>query len=154
MEAKAGQKLVLSQRAVRRILPHRGSALLIRQGVQLNGLEPGGQAVLVVTAQMCRGHFPGRPIIPGHLMAEAAAQLINVVAGHYYGTDGQWLLREWTCKFRQGGVSPGQSILLVVSKMAPPKQLKMGRQTMDGAVNVYANEKTVAEITNIKAAKV
>jgi 3-hydroxymyristoyl/3-hydroxydecanoyl-(acyl carrier protein) dehydratase len=153
MEARAEQKVLLSQRAVTRFLPHRGRALLIRKGIKLNGGEPGGQAELLVTQSMCQGHFPGHPILPGHILSEAAAQLMGVVAGHYFGVKGLWTLRGWDCKFRHDGTPPGQSIILVVREVHPPFA-KGGLEVMVGSVHAHnAVGKTIAEITGIKVVK-
>jgi 3-hydroxyacyl-[acyl-carrier-protein] dehydratase len=51
---------------------------------ELRGIEPGrsGEGVWRVTGEepFFRGHFPGRPIVPGVLLTEALAQLSGLVA--------------------------------------------------------------------------
>lgn len=51
---------------------------------RLTGLDPGrsgaGEYTVRGNEPFLRGHFPGEPIFPGVLLAEAAAQLAGVVA--------------------------------------------------------------------------
>lgn len=63
------------------LLPHRYPFLMIDRVVEL---EPGQRAVgwkcVSVNEPFFQGHFPGTPILPGVLIAEAFAQLACVVA--------------------------------------------------------------------------
>jgi len=60
-----------------------------------------------------RGHIPGRPIFPGVLMIEAAAQLISYCAGQRYPDRGfMGFGGVDKVKFR-GQVIPGQRIILI-----------------------------------------
>lgn len=62
-------------------LPHRPPFRFVSR---INLLEPGrlGQGVWEVTGteDFFAGHFPGRPFVPGVLIAEALAQLSGIVA--------------------------------------------------------------------------
>lgn len=63
------------------LLPHRYPFLLVDRVTEL---EPGVRAVAIkcvsVNEPQFQGHFPGQPIMPGVLIAEAFAQVAGVVA--------------------------------------------------------------------------
>ena len=65
---------------IQQILPHRYPFLLIDR---IEDLLPGESAVGIkmVTANepWCQGHFPGDPVMPGVLIAEACAQTAGVI---------------------------------------------------------------------------
>lgn len=69
----------LSEADVLAILPHRGPALFIGEAVVFTETKT-GISDLEILPSHCQGHFPGKPIFPGHFWKEIAAQLIGVTA--------------------------------------------------------------------------
>ena len=63
-------------------LPHRDPFIFIDAVVSL---DPGQSAVCTrlfpATEPFFRGHFPGRPMVPGVILTEAAAQTAGIAAG-------------------------------------------------------------------------
>lgn len=60
-----------------------------------------------------RGHFPGRPLVPGVLLVEAAAQLAGAVAHQAVGGEGQGMLVLHEARFKRPVEPPAEVELLV-----------------------------------------
>jgi UDP-3-O-[3-hydroxymyristoyl] glucosamine N-acyltransferase len=102
------------------LLPHRYPFLMIDRVVEL---EPGQRAVgwkcVSVNEPYFQGHFPGTPILPGVLIAEAFAQLACVVAMTLHPEargKGVLLLGLDKMRFRHP-VRPGDRLVLTVEKV-------------------------------------
>ena len=80
--------LRLAPSDIEHILPHRGRWLLINQGVHVDTQQRIAKTTRVVTLEDCDGHFPGYPVFPGVLYLEVIAQLLGVLAGAIYRTQG------------------------------------------------------------------
>ncbi|MCD6364759.1 MAG: beta-hydroxyacyl-ACP dehydratase [Planctomycetes bacterium] len=88
-----------------------------------------------------RGHIPGRPLLPGVLMIEAAAQLVSYIAMSRHperGFMGFGGVND--VKFR-GTVVPGQKILMFA------KELEMRTRRCVGATQGFVDGKLVFEGT-------
>lgn len=119
-------KIVADREAIERMLPHRHEFQLL-DAVLMIDVERGlfaGYHDVRPDAFWCRGHIPGRPLLPGVLMLEIGAQLCSYVyltqfagAGRFLGFTG---LDE--VKFR-GAVAP-PARLVVTGK---PVQMSLRR---------------------------
>lgn len=122
---------------IERILPHR---FPFRMVDRVDDLEPGVRAVGVkfVSADepWAAGHFPGHPILPGVLVAEALAQVAGIIAltaNPDHAGKPVYLLGYDKLRFRKP-VRPGDELRLTVS--VSDKRRKMwffeGTATVNG----------------------
>ncbi len=108
------ERVVADQEAIRRVNPQRGDMEHLNG---INWFDPGGK---IVGYKDCRadefwvpGHIPGRPLLPGVLMIEAAAQLASYFVKavlKWDGFIGFGGVQE--CKFR-ATVTPGSRLYLI-----------------------------------------
>jgi 3-hydroxyacyl-[acyl-carrier-protein] dehydratase len=110
---------VLDAEAIERVNPHRGVMRLLdgvlrhnddfSEGVTYRDVEPDEFWV--------EGHIPGRPLFPGVLMIEMAAQTASYFALRHLGAEGQFLgfVGAEGVKFR-GQVVPGDQMLMLARK--------------------------------------
>ncbi len=88
-----------------------------------------------------RGHIPGRPLFPGALMIECAAQLVSYYARTYKPGNGfVGFGGVDNMKFR-GTVTPGQRIILIGT------MVEMRRRRCKGAVQGYVDAALIFEGT-------
>lgn len=67
-------------------LPHREPFLFIDRVLTCEpGVEATGEKVFLPEDRIFRGHFPGNPIVPGVLLAEALAQLAGIAGASERG---------------------------------------------------------------------
>jgi 3-hydroxyacyl-[acyl-carrier-protein] dehydratase len=71
----------LSLDEIQRLLPHRYPFLLVDRVISLElGKRIVGMKNVSINEPFFQGHFPGRPIMPGVLIAEAMAQVGGILA--------------------------------------------------------------------------
>ena len=68
-------KVIITQEEIRKVLPHRFEMELISGIVHDDGHTVIGFKDITTEDFWVRGHIPGRPIMPGVLMIECAAQI-------------------------------------------------------------------------------
>lgn len=132
---------VASREDIYAVLPHRDEFMLLDRIVFLDSEAGLGAAVKEVRQEdwWARGHIPGRPLLPGVLMIEAAAQLasyyisVHVDDQHFLG-----FAALDKVKFR-GTVTPPAN-LIIVGKII---SLKPRRFVMDG--QAFVDRKMVFE---------
>ena len=99
---------------VKKILPHRSPFLFVDW---VDTCEPGIRLTAIKNldpdADYFKGHFPGRPIMPGVLVAEALAQTGGLLIGLTYGEkmNFQLYLAQVDLKFTQSAL-PGEVLVL------------------------------------------
>lgn len=114
---------ILDREAIKKILPHRGPALLIDNATVNLPTDDGsvqvpyGSCRYVVPADRCEGHFPDEPVFPGHLQQEIFNQLAGVVAGVYLDvTGGQAVVRRAEARF-ESMAHPGDKLHFMVTNL-------------------------------------
>ena len=131
----------LNTEDIKRILPHREPFLFVDK---ILSLEKGRRAVglkkLTKEDYFFKGHFPGRPIMPGVLIIEAMAQVGGVMmlsAKENLGKLAYFLACD-NVKFRKT-VLPGDELLMEVNVE------KLKSRTGKVKANAFVNGKLVAE---------
>jgi 3-hydroxyacyl-[acyl-carrier-protein] dehydratase len=107
--------VLFDQEAIRQFNPHRGDMEMLNGIVYIDEENHGliGYKDVRIDEFWVPGHIPGRPLLPGVLMIESAAQLATFYCGKFIG---------WTgfvgfggvedCRFRQQIVPPARLYLL------------------------------------------
>ena len=111
---------------IQNILPHRFPFLLVDRII---ALEPGKRIVglknVSINEPFFQGHFPGRPIMPGVLIAEALAQVGGILAllatPENMGKPSLFLMSLDKVRFRQP-VVPGDQLRLEVDALRGGKK--------------------------------
>ncbi len=128
----------LDNQAIEAIIPHRFPFLFVDRVIEI---EEGKRAVGIknVSADewFFRGHFPGRPIMPGVLIVEALAQVGAVAALSHPDNKGKLGLFAGIDKVRfRRQVTPGDQLRLEVTleRLRGPVGRATAVATVDGAV--------------------
>jgi len=119
-------------------IPHRYPMLLVDRILEV---EPGRRIVglknVAANEPFFQGHFPGHPIMPGVLVAEAMAQVGGVLASLMPGAEGQiaYFAAIERCRFRRP-VRPGDQLITEVIVLRARTRIGQMQATarVDGAV--------------------
>jgi len=76
-EVMVGPQLDITQ--IEKILPHRYPFLLVDRVCELTETRAVGLKCVTINDYFFRGHFPGRPVMPGVLIVEAMAQVAGII---------------------------------------------------------------------------
>ena len=76
-EVMVGPQLDITQ--IEKILPHRYPFLLVDRITELTETKAVGLKCVTINDYFFRGHFPGRPVMPGVLLVEAMAQVGGII---------------------------------------------------------------------------
>jgi len=138
-------KLLAGRAEIQQILPHRHEFALL-DGVVLFDLERGiaaGYHDVRADAFWVRGHLPGRPLFPGVLMIEVAAQLASYVHLRLFpGAGFMGFVGVDQVKFR-GMVEPPCRFLIVGrAKQLRPRRMVCEVQGFVGPAMVFEGEIT------------
>lgn len=73
------------QDVIKQCIPHRDPMLMLTQVIALDDLSLFAENCVPASADVFKGHFPGRPILPGVLIIETIAQggamLVELIGG-------------------------------------------------------------------------
>ncbi len=137
------QPQTLNLEDIIKVLPHRYPFLLVDRVISLElGKRVVGLKNVSINEPFFQGHFPGRPIMPGVLIAEAMAQVGGILAllslPEHLGNSHLFLLGMDKMRFRQP-VIPGDQLRIEVESIRGGKKFwKMRGQ-------VFVNQTLVAE---------
>jgi 3-hydroxyacyl-[acyl-carrier-protein] dehydratase len=128
----------LSSAEIQQIIPHRYPFLLVDRIIELEeGTRAVGIKAVTIDEPFFAGHFPGLPVMPGVLIAEALAQVGAVAVLRTPGWEGKipFLAGLDEFKFRRQ-VTPGDVLRLEVTlgRLRPRAGRGHGTATVDGEI--------------------
>lgn len=132
---------MIDREQIKKVLPHRDPFLFLDEIVEF---EPGKGATAIWRVksdlEVFKGHFPGRPILPGVLIAEALAQTGAYCVLTDERFSGKLLVFGGIDKMRfKGMVSPGDTIVLNT------EMTRLSSVGGKGKVTASVNDKKVCE---------
>ena len=129
---------VLDVEAIKKILPHREPFLFVDRIIYLErGKKAVGIKNVTINDYFFKGHFPGRPVMPGVIMVEAMAQVGGVMMLSLDENKGKlaFFMTINNIKFRKTVVPGDQLVLEVVAGRMKSKTGQVtGKALVDGKV--------------------
>ena len=145
---------MMERAEIEKVIPHRAPFLWIDR---VEELEPGIRCAAVKWIDpeepALRGHFPGRPILPGIFLIEAVAQTAGVMLGSALGTaappePGATPLLAAVNRFKfLHPVLPGQELRIVTTRLTEAGKMAC----IEGKVTVNGVMVAVGELTVVSA---
>ena len=132
-EVMVGPELDITQ--IEKILPHRYPFLLVDRVTSLSETRAVGLKCVTINDYFFRGHFPGRPVMPGVLIVEAMAQVGGIIMLNKQENRGRlaYFMAVDKVKFRKP-VVPGDVLVLEaeLGRLRARTGQVMGRALVDG----------------------
>lgn len=132
---------MLDLEGVKNTIPHREPFLFVDKVIEMDvGKRAVGIKKLTGEENFFRGHFPGKPIMPGVLMVEALAQVGAIAALSLEENKGKMVYFVGIDKVRfRKEVYPGDELKLEVEIIKTKGPIGIGKGT------IYVDETKVAE---------
>lgn len=138
MSLKTDYPLPIKRSTLQSFLPHRDPMLFVDSVSQLSDMTITTHSFVDPDANYFKGHFPGRPIMPGVLIIEAVAQSGALLVSLTRGLDAAKFIAfssVESAKFK-APVLPGQSLTIEVEieRIRLPFYKFIGRASVDGRI--------------------